>query len=324
MDNFLIANIALDIFCLILSLIPIIYLGNDHRWHQKLNRYFLGVSVSNGLMIIGDLGDWCFRDITTPLMMTAAILLVVLYYVSSAFVLYFFARYIDEYLKLTHPVRTIFLRSITLLCGVQIFFALISPLTGAIFTITAAGYQRGSLFLISQLVPLFCYLSFTWLVVLNRKKLIRREVIFFLLYIFIPLGAGASQMFLRGIAVVNVGVTLALLFIFVNIQSERDLLIRQQEKELAESRVEIMLSQIQPHFLYNTLTTICQLCDVDPHQAKAAIRDFSLFLRGNMDSLESKAPIPFEQWFMKLQRGIFRFPRSRCSRLWKTPCAMAY
>ena len=295
MDNFLIANIALDIFCLILSLIPIIYLGNDHRWHQKLNRYFLGVSVSNGLMIIGDLGDWCFRDITTPLMMTAAILLVVLYYVSSAFVLYFFARYIDEYLKLTHPVRTIFLRSITLLCGVQIFFALISPLTGAIFTITAAGYQRGSLFLISQLVPLFCYLSFTWLVVLNRKKLIRREVIFFLLYIFIPLGAGASQMFLRGIAVVNVGVTLALLFIFVNIQSERDLLIRQQEKELAESRVEIMLSQIQPHFLYNTLTTICQLCDVDPHQAKAAIRDFSLFLRGNMDSLESKAPIPFEQ-----------------------------
>lgn len=128
----------------------------------------------------------------------------------------------------------------------------------------------------------------------ESKKLIRREVIFFLLYIFIPLGAGASQMFLRGIAVVNVGVTLALLFIFVNIQSERDLLIRQQEKELAESRVEIMLSQIQPHFLYNTLTTICQLCDVDPHQAKAAIRDFSLFLRGNMDSLESKAPIPFE------------------------------
>lgn len=58
-------------------------------------------------------------------------------------------------------------------------------------------------------------------------------MIFFLLYIFIPLGAGASQMFLRGIAVVNVGVTLALLFIFVNIQSERDLLIRQQEKELA-------------------------------------------------------------------------------------------
>ena len=89
MDNFLIANIALDLFCLILSLIPIIYLGNDYRWHQKLNLYFMGISVSNGLMIIGDLGDWCFREITTPFLMIVVSLLTVLYYASSAFVLYF-------------------------------------------------------------------------------------------------------------------------------------------------------------------------------------------------------------------------------------------
>ena len=102
-------------------------------------------------------------------------------------------------------------------------------------------------------------------------------------------------MFLRGVAVVNIGVALALLFILVNIQFEHELLLKRQEKELAEQRIDMMLSQIQPHFLYNTLTTIRQLCDVDPQKAKAAIRDFSLFLRGNMDSLNSKAPIPFEQ-----------------------------
>ena len=62
-----------------------------------------------------------------------------------------------------------------------------------------------------------------------------------------------------------------------------------------ESRIEIMLSQIQPHFLYNALTTISQLCDADPKQAKEAIHDFACFLRGNMDALKSKAPIPFEQ-----------------------------
>lgn len=102
-------------------------------------------------------------------------------------------------------------------------------------------------------------------------------------------------MLFRGIAVVNVGVTLALLFIFVNIQSERDLLIKQQEKELGELHIDIMLSQIQPHFLYNTLTTLRQLCDIDPKLAKESIRNFSYFLRANMDSLTSKAPIPFEQ-----------------------------
>ena len=295
MENMTIANIALDIFCMILSLIPIVYLANDRRYQQKLNQYFLGISIANAFMIIGDLADWCIREASEPLMRLTLSLFSMLFYISSAFVLYFFARYMDEYLKLADRARRLFLAVITSLCGVQIFFAVLSPLTGAIYYVSEAGYQRGPLFMISQLVPLLCYLSFTFLVILCRKKLTRREVAFFLLYIFIPLGAGATQMFFRGIAIVNVGVTLALLFIFVNIQSERDLLIKQQEKELAESRIDIMLSQIQPHFLYNALTTIRQLCDVDPKQAKAAIRDFSMFLRGNMDSLKSKAPIPFEQ-----------------------------
>ena len=152
-------------------------------------------------------------------------LLTVLYYASSAFVLYFFARYINEYFELKRPARTIFLWIITLLCSVQIFFAVISPFTGAIFTITVAGYQRGSLFAISQLVPLLCYLSFTWLVVLHRKKLSRREVILFVVHLYSAGRWGITDV-IRGIAVVNIGVTLALAVYFCQYSaSERDLLI---------------------------------------------------------------------------------------------------
>ena len=235
-----------------------------------------------------------------------------LFYVSSAFVLYFFGRYMGEYLKLSRRAQKIFLTIMRTLCGIQIFFAVISPFNGAIYYITDSGYQRGELFMISQYVPLLSYLLFTFLMIRYRKRLTRRELIFFLLYIFIPLGAGATQMFLRGIAVVNVGVTLALLFILVNIQSEHDLLIKQQEKELRELHIDIMLSQIQPHFLYNTLTTIRQLCDIDPKLAKDCIRDFSYFLRANMDSLTNKAPIPFEQElkhtenYLKLEQQRFQ------------------
>ena len=71
--------------------------------------------------------------------------------------------------------------------------------------------------------------------------------------------------------------------------------MERQVKELAEQRIDIMLSQIQPHFLYNSLTTIRRLCDNDPQKAKETIKDFSMFLRANMNSLKSKAPIPFEQ-----------------------------
>ena len=36
------------------------------------------------------------------------------------------------------------------------------------------------------------------------------------------------------------------------------------ELKLQESQISIMLSQIQPHFLYNTLNSIYQLCETNP------------------------------------------------------------
>ena len=65
------------------------------------------------------------------------------------------------------------------------------------------------------------------------------------------------------------------------------------KKELEQSRISVMLSQIQPHFLYNSLTSVMDLCDRDPKQAKAAIADFADYLRGNLSSLMTENMIPF-------------------------------
>lgn len=295
MNQMITANIALDILGIILSLIPIVYLISNHRYQQKLNQYFLGVAVSNIFMIVGDLADWLIQDAAEPSVKLLLTLFTVMFYVASAFVLYFFAGYMGEYLKLPVRVKKLYLTVIAVVCGAQVFFAVISPFTDSIFYVSDRGYQRGSLFIISQLIPLFCYILFTVLVIVYRKRLNWREVVFFLLYIFVPLGGGAIQMFLRGVAVVNIGVALALLFILVNIQFEHEITLRKQEKKLAELRIDIMLSQIQPHFLYNVLTGIRTLCEMDPIRAGESIVTFSKFLRANMESLTNKSPIPFEQ-----------------------------
>lgn len=65
------------------------------------------------------------------------------------------------------------------------------------------------------------------------------------------------------------------------------------EAELKESRVAIMLSQIQPHFIYNTLGTIERMCLKDPKKANELVRNFSLYLRGNFSELDSVTPIRF-------------------------------
>ena len=67
------------------------------------------------------------------------------------------------------------------------------------------------------------------------------------------------------------------------------------EAELKESRISIMLSQIQPHFIYNTLGTIERMCLKDPEKAFDIVRNFSLYLRGNFSELDSVIPIQFSE-----------------------------
>ena len=67
------------------------------------------------------------------------------------------------------------------------------------------------------------------------------------------------------------------------------------EAELKDSRISIMLSQIQPHFIYNTLGTIERMCLKDPQKAFDLVRNFSLYLRGNFSELDSVTPIRFAE-----------------------------
>ena len=71
--------------------------------------------------------------------------------------------------------------------------------------------------------------------------------------------------------------------------------------ELKESRISIMLSQIRPHFIYNTLGTIERLCLKDPQMAFELVRNFSLYLRGNFSELDSVAPIRFSEEIKHVQ-----------------------
>lgn len=73
------------------------------------------------------------------------------------------------------------------------------------------------------------------------------------------------------------------------------------EKELVQNRIAIMLSQIQPHFMFNSLTAIKQLCAMDPARAEEAVGQFAAFLRGNLDSLGQSGSISFEKEMLHIQ-----------------------
>ncbi len=75
-------------------------------------------------------------------------------------------------------------------------------------------------------------------------------------------------------------------------------------QELADLNMTVMLSQIQPHFLYNALNTIKYLIRRDPKAAENAVVRFSAYLRANMDSLTQKEPIDFAKELEHVQNYI--------------------
>ena len=69
--------------------------------------------------------------------------------------------------------------------------------------------------------------------------------------------------------------------------------VRAHERDLmAAQRIQIMMTQIQPHFLFNALNTIRALYAKDSPQAERTLEDFSAYLRQNLESLSQTDLIP--------------------------------
>ncbi len=77
------------------------------------------------------------------------------------------------------------------------------------------------------------------------------------------------------------------------------------KNELLQNRITILLSQIGPHFLFNSLEAIIALCDTDPQAAKHSARVFAKYLRNNIESISQTVMIPFEKELEHIRQYVF-------------------
>ena len=78
---------------------------------------------------------------------------------------------------------------------------------------------------------------------------------------------------------------------------------RYQNAILAEQRFNMMLSQMQPHFIYNSLSAIAEM-DGMPDSAQKAILDFSKYLRENLDASTSSELVTFAKELEHIKKYI--------------------
>ncbi|MBO4236093.1 MAG: histidine kinase [Firmicutes bacterium] len=76
------------------------------------------------------------------------------------------------------------------------------------------------------------------------------------------------------------------------------------QKLLHDSQLQLMMGQIQPHFMFNTLSSIRTLIKVDPDVAYDMVYNFSNYLRANVDNLTNLEGIPFSSEVQHIQSYV--------------------
>ena len=152
-----------------------------------------------------------------------------------------------------------------------------------------------ALFTFGQIPGCIGMLLIGFLILHRRKQLGRKKTVLFLLYLAFPL----IGMSMRNLGILvsgqHIGIFLSILLTHSFLNSEQSHSMMEQEKLIEQNKMKIMLTQIKPHFIYNSLNTIYYLCGTDPKAAQKAVSEFSDYLRGNLDSLTTDALIPFKK-----------------------------
>lgn len=155
--------------------------------------------------------------------------------------------------------------------------------------------QKGKLYTVSLIPNLIIYSINLINIIIQKKKVSRHIFRSFMAYMIIPLCAFIMQLFLYGIDLVNISMIIILMIMFIIMQNQFVNEYIEQKHQLQESNFKLMVSQIKPHFIFNSLTAIAQLCDDDPALAKSTTVSFAKYLRGNLSALDKTEPIPFEE-----------------------------
>ena len=192
--------------------------------------------------------------------------------------------------------NSLLFKAATALWGVFFILLIAAQFTDVIYSVTPdALCERGPLFAV-MLIPLVL------MMLLNiggtfrrRSKLSKRHYVAHLTYILPMTAAVCAHMFFLASVLIVFGVALCALVMYGLIISDSVIRYAKQQREIANQRAGLMVLQMRPHFIYNTMMGIYYLCDQDPQKAKQVTLDFTTYLRKNFTAITNEDTIPFSE-----------------------------
>ena len=278
-------NVSLLVFSALVTLFLLIGAITDMNRKSRFMSSFIILLISNILMQLGEAGIWFFAGELENIVLLniSAMMSMVFSYVLISAYAHCLTEFVCERKKVSFVPNYIILA----ICSIYILLSVISLFNGMFFSFDENGcFVNGPMYGLVRAFDLIVIIIGIFWVMCYRKILTLREISFLISFNVLPLLSMTLQRFWEPTPQ-YMAATLSLIVIYVLFHGEIT-------RQLADSRISIMLSQIQPHFMHNMLTTIMYMCRTEPEEAEKTVGQFADYLRANMDSLTLKQCIQFE------------------------------
>ncbi|MBR3170943.1 MAG: histidine kinase [Lachnospiraceae bacterium] len=310
-------NIIILLYALLTMVILIVGCIMEYSIRKKRYPYFIPAVASAIVMLAFDLIGWIAvlwmdESIIAKRIYDAAYLISsVAYFVLLVLFLRFIIYVIESTVAGAHVPKWIDYLNIAV-CGCSAGFWAVNSVNGFISTSTVDGIETGPYYLLGQVGGIIVLGIMLALLLRYRREIGLPNVLVLLSFVIFPVITFVFRLVSVDISLMGPALSLSLILVHNYLNVRRTISMSELEKRLAEDRIDIMLSQIRPHFIFNTLNSIYYLCDQDPELAKAAIADFSEYLRTNILTIENSSPVPmkkemeFVDHYLKLEQMRFR------------------
>ena len=188
------------------------------------------------------------------------------------------------------------LPAVSALYGLYFLMVVIAQFTSSIYYVTPDGHvHRGPLYPLA-IAPLVMIVLLNLAGLIRRRNALTKKLFIAILISLFPLTVALIiHLFVQVFPLVNMGVAFLALSMYGIILSDQvDQYLRQQ-REIAHQHASILVLQMRPHFIHNTLMNIYYLCRQDPAEAQRVTLDFNTFLERNLNALASDETIPFSE-----------------------------
>ena len=298
-------NIGLLVFAILVTFFILLGCVGYKSRNLSYMRNFVWIVCMNLVMLIGECGLWIMKLGFKNVWLTK--LFGFFSYgggtIMALFYLFCILSFVEERGAPDVSYRSAYLMRIV--CGCYLVLVFLSMFNGMLFQVDAHGnLTDGPYYWIAWLIDPMILLIEILVVVHYRKNLSRLGTIVMLNFGLVSLLTTGLQSIWYPVPEL-LACTLALLLMFMLFYWEMAKNLVENERELMQSQMSLAISQIQPHFLYNTLSTIAELCRKDSAMAEEVTYRFALYLRGNLEHMGDSFPVEFSKELKHVQTYLW-------------------